>query len=171
MHALGNPPLCKESALSSGCLNWLPGLLWLWMIAAGLGGMSQCVEGAEGKADWKFEVQLIWGTNDEKPPGRELKEVEAKITDGLKGIFKWKNYFEVTRKKMDVAGGATQRLKMSDKCDVEVQSLGGSNVEIRLIGEGKCVNKVKQTISTGKLITIAGGDKNDTAWFVILKPL
>ncbi|MSU61329.1 MAG: hypothetical protein EXS31_02870 [Pedosphaera sp.] len=155
----------------SGSLNWLRGLLLLWVMATGLGGIAQRVEAAEGKADWKFEVQLIWGTNDEKPSGKELKEVEVKITEGLKGIFKWKNYFEVTRKKMDVAGGATQRLKMSDKCDVEVQSLGGSNVEIRLIGEGKCVNKVKQTISAGRLITIAGGDKNDTAWFVILKPL
>ena len=150
---------------------WLRSLFWLWLVGTGLDGVGQRALAADGKADLKFEVQLIWGTNDPKPADKELKEVETKITEGLKGIFKWKNYFEVTRKKMDVGGGATQRLKMSDKCEVEVQSLGGSNVEIRLIGEGKCVNKVKQTISPGKLITIAGGDKNDTAWFVVLKPL
>ena len=150
--------------------SWLRSMVWVWLVGTGLDWAGQRALAAEGKADLKFEVQLIWGTNDAKPSDKGLKEVETKITEGLKGIFKWKNYFEVTRKRMDVGGGATQRLKMSDKCEVEVQSLGGSNVEIRLIGEGKCVNKVKQTISPGKLITIAGGDKNDTAWFVVLKP-
>src|SRR5437868_252659 len=79
---------------------------------------------ADSKGDLKFQVQLLWGTNDDKPPGQDLKEVEPRIMEGLKGIFKWKNYFEVTRKNLSVAPNATQRLKLSDKCEVEVQNLG-----------------------------------------------
>jgi hypothetical protein len=122
----------------------------------------------ESKGDLKFEVQLIWGTNGEKPADKNLKEVEPRITEALKGIFKWKNYFEVTQMNV-VASKTIQRLKLSDKCQVEIQNLGNSTVQIKLLGEGKCVHTRKEPITPGKLITIAGEDKNDTAWFVVLK--
>jgi hypothetical protein len=124
---------------------------------------------AEAKGELKFQVQLIWGTNGEKPRDKDLKEVETRITDALKRIFKWKNYFEVTRKDLVVPAKGTQRLRLSDKCEIDVQSLGNSNVKIRLLGEGKCVNTRTEPISPGKLLAIAGEDKNDTAWFVVLK--
>lgn len=143
----------------------------LLLLLAVLGAFHFPALAADGKGELNFQLQLIWGTNDAKPPGKDLKEVEPRITEGFKGIFKWKNYFEVTRKNLAVPQNETKRIQMSDKCEVEVQNLGNSTVEVRLIGEGKPVNKVKQTISPGRLFSIAGGDKNDTAWFVVLKPL
>jgi len=140
--------------------------LWLF-------GASTCfvqrVLAAENKGELSFQVQLIWGTNGEKPPGKDLKDVEQRIKEALKGIFKWKNYFEVTRKTLKVPAKATQQLQLSDKCQVVVQNLGNSSAQIKLLGEGKCVNTRKESITPGKLITIAGEDKNDTAWFVVLK--
>jgi hypothetical protein len=140
-------------------------------LLVGLEGWTTRITAAEAKGELSFQLQLIWGTNDEKPPGKDLKEVEARITEGFKGMFKWKNYFEVTRKNLAVPTGGTKRIQLSEKCEVEVQNLGNSSVEVRLFGEGKYVNKVKQTITPGKLFSIGGGDKNDTAWFVVLKPL
>jgi hypothetical protein len=132
-------------------------------------GRSDQLLAGESKGELKFEVQLIWGTNGEKPPGKNLREVEPRITEALKGIFKWKNYFEVTHTNVAVASKAMQSVKLSDKCEVQVRNLGNSSVQIKLLGEGKCVHTRKEPITRGKLITIAGEDKNDTAWFVVLK--
>jgi hypothetical protein len=140
-------------------------------LAGSISTSAQQLSAGGAKGDLKFEIQLIWGTNGEKPPGKDLQDVEPRITEALKGVFKWKNYFEVTRKKIAVASKSMQRVKLSDKCDVEVQHLGGSFVQIKLLGEGKCVHTRKEPITPGKLITIAGEDKNDTAWFVVLKVL
>ena len=83
-------PRFLQSFLTLASLAWLLGVSLMHGVA----------RAADAKADLKFQVQLIWGTNDEKPSEKELKEVEPGITDALKRIFKWKNYFEVSRKKI-----------------------------------------------------------------------
>ena len=50
-------------------------------------------------AELKLQTQLIWGTDDSKPPeGKDYKPVEPVILKKLKELpLKWKNYFEVKR--------------------------------------------------------------------------
>ena len=43
-----------------------------------------------------------------------------------------------------------------------------SGFEVELIGEGKKLVQKRQAIKAGELVVLAGPDKNDTAWFVIL---
>ena len=57
---------------------------------------------------------------------------------------------------------------MSDQCEIEVQSLGNASVELKLYGQGKMVVRKTQKIKAGELLVLAGDDKNDTAWFVVL---
>jgi hypothetical protein len=130
-----------------------------------------CLAVAPGQAaPLDFQIQLVWGTNGEKPADRPLKPVNPNLEERLKGVFKWKNYFEVTSKPLSVPENGVQKIQLSKKCDVEVRDLGGSNVEVRLFGEGQLVRKVKQAVTPGQLMVIAGDDKNDTAWFVVLSP-
>lgn len=117
-----------------------------------------------------YQVQLIWGTNGDKPKDQPLKDVDAKLEKKLKGVFKWKNYFEVNNKPLSVPKETAQRLKLSDKCDIEVEDLGGSRAEVRLYGEGTLVVKKAQTVVPGEMIVLAGNSKDDTAWFVVLTP-
>jgi len=119
-------------------------------------------------ADFTLQAQLVWGTNNDKPNDPKLKEVDPKVTDKLRGVFKWKNYFEVNRQKFTVTGAGPKRIKMSDRCEIEVQNLGNSSVELKLYGQGKMVVKKTQKIKAGELLVLAGDDKNDTAWFVVL---
>jgi hypothetical protein len=58
---------------------------------------------------------------------------------------------------------------MSAKCNLEVEYLGNSNVELKLFGKGKMVVSKRQTISLGEIAVLAGPDENDTAWFVVLR--
>ena len=148
--------------------SWYKALFCVCFLVS-MGWRANQLRAGESKNELKFEVQLIWGTNGEKPPGKDLREVEPRITEPLKRIFKWENYFEVTRKNLVVASKTTQRLKLSDKCEVEVQNLGNSSVQVKLFGEGKCVHTYKEPITPDKVLAFAGEDKNDTAWFVVLK--
>lgn len=119
-------------------------------------------------ADLHLEAQLVWGTNNEKPNDPKLKELDSQMTRKLRGVFKWKNYFEVNRQSLTVAPSATKKVKMSDQCQIEVQYLGNSSVEVKLYGKGKHVVTKRQLIKPGELLVLAGDDKNDTAWFVVL---
>lgn len=117
----------------------------------------------------RFEARLIWGTDGEKPSKPPLKDIDGALAEKLRGIFKWKNYFEVNRKVLAPSKSGTLRAVLSEKAEVEVRELDNNNVEVSLFGEGKHVKKIKQPV-TNKLIVIAGDDKNDTAWFVIITP-
>jgi hypothetical protein len=118
--------------------------------------------------DLNLQAQLIWGTNGEKPAGKDLKDLDVATLKKLRAVFKWKNYFEVDRQTFPVALSSKKRVRMSSKCEVEVQNLGDSSVEASLYGEGKLVIRSKQVLKPGEPLVLAGEDKNDTAWFVVL---
>src|ERR1051325_12027028 len=78
-----------------------------------------------------FQVQLIWGTDGEKPKDKPLKEVDPKFQEKLKGIFKWKNYYEVNRQTLALPKDGSQKFKLSDKCEIQLQDLGNSRIQNR----------------------------------------
>ena len=119
-------------------------------------------------ADLNLRAQLVWGTNNEKPDDPKLKDVDPQVKEKLRGVFKWKNYFEVNRQDFTLTASAPRKVKMSDLCEIEVQNLGNSSVELKLYGKGKMVVRKTQRIKSGELLVLAGDDKNDTAWFVVL---
>jgi hypothetical protein len=121
-------------------------------------------------ADTVFQVQLIWGTNADSPPDKEFKDVDPKIQAQFKGIFKWKKYYEVSRKSLSVPKDGAPKLKLSDKCEIQVQDLGGGRAEIRLFGNGKLVVKQFQKIVPGNPVVLAGDCDDASAWFVVLTP-
>ncbi len=141
---------------------WL-GCAFLCWIAA---GPAQTLMAAPGELN--LQAQLIWGTDGEKPQDQDLKDLDLATLKKLKGVFKWKNYFEVSRQNFKVPISLKKRIRMSPKCDVEVENQGDSAVEVNLYGEGKLVVKKKQMLKVGELLVLAGDDKNNTAWFVIL---
>jgi hypothetical protein len=121
-----------------------------------------------GPADLNLQAQLVWGTNKEKPEDPKLKEVEPGVAEKLRKVFKWKNYFEVKRQNFTVAVGSPKRVRMSDDCEIEVQNLASSSIEVKLYGKGKLAVRKTQKISPSELLVLAGDDKDDTAWFVVL---
>ena len=121
-----------------------------------------------GPADLNLQAQLVWGTNKEKPDDPKLKEVDPSVAEKLRKVFKWKNYFEVNRQHFTVPVGSPKRVKMSDDCEIEVQNLGNSSIEVKLFGKGKLAVRKTQKISPSELLVLAGDDKDDTAWFVVL---
>lgn len=129
--------------------------------------IASCV-GRSASTDIHLQAQLVWGTNNDKPDDPKLKDVDSNVREKLRGVFKWKNYFEVNRQSFTVAASGSKRVKMSDLCQIEVHNLGNSLVELKLYGEGKMVVRKTQKVKAGELLVLAGDDKDDTAWFVVL---
>jgi hypothetical protein len=124
--------------------------------------------GAQG-ADLKFQVQLVWATDDSGPPaGKDYKPVDPSIKAQLRAL-KWKNYFEVKHIDFSVAPASEKRVAISEKCELSVKSLAGSNVEVVLYGKGKEVARVKQALPKGEILVPGGNAPNETAWLAILK--
>jgi len=97
--------------------------------------------------------------------------VDRSVAEKLRKVFKWKNYFEVNRQHFTVPVGSPKSVKMSDDCRIEVQNLGNASIEVKLYGKGKLAVRKTQKISLSELLVLAGDDKDDTAWFVVLSQL
>lgn len=121
-----------------------------------------------GDKNFKLDAQLIWGTNQQKPNHPDLKEISPDLRNKLCKVFKWKNYFEVGRKEITLPQEACKRIRMSPKCELEFGKVGGNTIEVKLYGENKLVVTKKQSLSPGEPMVLAGDDKNDSAWFVVI---
>ncbi|MEO6035299.1 MAG: hypothetical protein ABIQ35_08600 [Verrucomicrobiota bacterium] len=118
-------------------------------------------------ADPKLEVQLVWGTNDETSPDAKHKPLEEALAKKL-GMFKWKKYFVVNRQEIPVSATA-QKIKLSEKCEIEIKNIEPSRYEINVFGKGKHVLKKTGKITNDPPFVIAGDDKNDCAWFILIR--
>ena len=123
----------------------------------------------------QLKAQLIWGTNQDKPNQPHLKDVSPQMRDKLK-MLKWRNFFDVLdpdypAKTFKLSQSETKKLKLSARCEIEVTYLGDSKIRVELFGEGRSLLKQTQPLSPGNLLVLAGEDKNDTAWFVVLTAL
>ncbi len=116
----------------------------------------------------RFAAQLLWGTNAQKPEGKDFKAIDPELKKRLRHVFKWQNYYEINRKEFATSPGKTARVQMSRECRLEVGNLGGAEFEIRLFGKGVLVVTKRQSIQPGETVVLGGDDKYDDAWFVIL---
>ncbi|MEO5802658.1 MAG: hypothetical protein ABIR24_03945 [Verrucomicrobiota bacterium] len=121
-------------------------------------------------ADPRLEVQLVWGTNDDSSPDPKHKPLEASLVKKL-GMFKWKNYFTVNRKDVLLALNAAQKIQLSPQCEIEIKHLGSQRYEINVFGQKKHVKKITEKITRQDSLTIAGDDKNDCAWIILIREI
>ncbi len=118
----------------------------------------------------KLQAQLIWSTNDDHSPNPKHKPVEADVRKKLKELpLKWSNFFEVNRKDVEVAPSSTSRISLSEKCQLEIKSLGASRLAVTLFGKGKETWKGTQALPKGEMLVLGGNAPNATAWLVVLK--
>lgn len=121
-------------------------------------------------ADFKFEAQLIWATNDQKSPNPKHKPVEAEVRKKLSDLpLKWQNYFEVNRKTVELARGGSQKVALSEKCTLEIKDVDGGRVEVSLVGKREPVLKRTQPLPKDEILVLGGNAPNATAWLVTLK--
>ena len=122
-------------------------------------------------SELKLEAKLIWGTNDEKSPKKEHVPVDEATAAKLRKVFKWKNYFICNKKTKVIPSRGSNQFKLSEDCTVEITELEGPRVELKVIGKGVPVHKSIKELRKGDWFVYCGDDKNESAWFVIIRDL
>ncbi len=142
-------------------------VLALWL--CGIEGRP--ADAKEGKV---FLSQLVWCTDKAKPADQELKELDKKLHGKIGRIFKWKNYFEISRRNLKLPADNGKRIRISKRCEVVVRELEGEQMEVVLFGDkkltGKAVQKYGPILDKGEFLMIGGDDKDNygDAWLLVI---
>ncbi len=122
-----------------------------------------------GAADLTLEAHLIWASNETSDP--RYHAAPDDLSGKLHMIYKWTSYFEITNQIRSIPARESRDFRMSDKCVLKIKNLGDSRIEVNCIGQGKQVSKGIHTITPGQWVILAGNAKNNTAWFISLRPV
>jgi hypothetical protein len=147
--------------------NSMPSPFTRWLVLL----LTFCGFAVAQASDIKLDVCLIWGANEPKSPNPAHKPLEDELAKKLSKVFKWKHYFEVKRVQETVPNRSTKRIKLSPKCEIEITEMAGTKVEVKLFGEGKPINTTTKNLDKGEYFVLAGDDKNECAWFILIKQI
>jgi len=113
-------------------------------------------------------VQVIWGTDHEKPAGAKYRQIGPKLSAKLSPVFKWKYYWETERRKVHVAHDKVTRILLSQHRTLEIERLKSGDTEIRLTRRSGLVTKARQA-SSGRMVILGGEDSSKDSFFVVVR--
>ena len=125
----------------------------------------------------KYQVQLVWGTDEPKSASADIKVLEPATRERLRQL-RWKNYFVVKSETTPVSTKEATKVTLSDRCAVDLKELPNGHLEVRMhsIKPGSDAKQVAsrtlpiKELQEGHLIIYAGDSKDrwDDAWLVIV---
>src|SRR2546423_9295813 len=115
-----------------------------------------------------FYVQLIRGSDSDKPDDPAWKPVGAKLDKKLRAVFRWKNYWEVKRETVTLSKDKVARRQMTRDREVEIRLLNPPNTQIRLFHHGALTRCSHQPIAEHMSI-LRGESKTGECWFVVVR--
>jgi hypothetical protein len=122
--------------------------------------------GAE-KTGVTFYLQLIRGTDADKPPGAAAKPAGPELSRRLQ-MFRWKNYWEINRRTVVLDTDGKSRQRMSDQQEVEIALTAPREMTVCIYADGKLTRRRKQSVDTP--FYIAGGNSDATqSWFIVVR--
>jgi len=128
--------------------------------------LSPALGGADEKLT--YYVQLIHGNDEDKPAAPSARLVGPKLSNSLHSIFRWKNYWEISRQEVVVVVGARTNVVLNKERTVEIDLSQTKKRKVTAISRGTPVCTSTQPL--GELMTIIGADRDtNTAWFVVVR--
>jgi hypothetical protein len=122
----------------------------------------------------KLSARLVWGTNRDKPADDKLKAMSPKLKKKFVNIFKWKDYYEISKKTFQFPKHAGKKMRMSPKCEIIMKLLDKDTLQVQVIGEDQLQRTVKHPLKPilkdGDLFVVGGDDKDSygDAWFLVI---
>ena len=115
-----------------------------------------------------FYVQLVRGSDEDKPPKADAKPIGPKLSQKLQPVFRWKQYWQMNRVEVKVAPGKTAKVRLSDTHEVEIDLKTQGKRTVRFYREGKLVSASTQPV--GESFNIQGeNSKAESAWFIVVR--
>jgi hypothetical protein len=116
-----------------------------------------------------YYVQLVWGTNHQKPAAAEFRPVGPKLKAELGRIFQWQQYWEANYKELVVQSGKASRIRLSPECEVEIELVSPTDRETRIFGKGILVTQCRRKIHCQNLSIHGGSTEAGGSWFVVVR--
>jgi hypothetical protein len=113
-------------------------------------------------------TQVIRGTDQDKPPQAGWRPVGSKLSSRLCPKFRWKHYWEVSRRAVNVQPGKPARIRVSPEREVEIELRDSGESEIRLYSAGKLARKSRQSVESHMTIMGGGWDESES-WFIVVR--
>ena len=115
-----------------------------------------------------FYVQVIMGTDQDKPAGAKYREVGPKLRARLGPVFRWKHYWETERRKIHVDLAKVSKLQLANHRTLEIEKLKSGEVEVRLFRRTGLVTKSRQPVN-GRMHILGGEDSSKESFFVVVR--
>jgi hypothetical protein len=120
--------------------------------------------------DMQLEALLVWGTNEEKSPEPKHKPVGPELKKQLQQLpLKWTNYFEIKRVNFAVPASGSNKVPLSEKCEIEVKNRGHEKVEVAVFGKGKQVATRNQDLLKNGTLILGGDSPGTNCWLAVIK--
>ncbi len=139
---------------------------FLWLLVLTFASIAPLRAGETQKVT--FYVQLIRGSDTDKPEDPTCKPVGAKLGKILRGVFRWKSYCEVKRETVTLAKDKVARLHLTPERELELKLLDPPNTQIRLYHKGQLTRCSHQPISD-HLCVLGGDSTSGDPWFVVVR--
>lgn len=141
----------------------------LGILALGMLCFTLATTARAGGTNVTVQAQLVWGTNLKESSSKDHKPIDGQTAEDLRKVFKWQNYFVIKSETVELTEGKPQKLTMSDRCALEIKSVGSDKFEVLLVGKGERVAKGVQKMPPGEKVFLMGVSENESSWLVILK--
>ena len=112
-----------------------------------------------------LQARLILGTSKEQ---KDKMEASGGIKRKLARVFKWKHYYELNSKQMNIADTVTKSAKLSRAAQIKVTNRKNGRVAVTLFSKGKMLVQKTQSLKPGSHMVLAGNTESDSAWFIVL---
>jgi hypothetical protein len=113
-------------------------------------------------------VQVIWGTDQDKPAGSNYREIGPKLSAKLSPVFRWKHYWETERKKVQVDPARVTKVPLAHQRSIEIERLKSGDTEVRLFRRSGLVTKNRQP-AKGRMVILGGEDSSRDSFFVVVR--
>jgi hypothetical protein len=115
-----------------------------------------------------YHIQVIWGTDEEKPAGTNYRQVGPKLGAKLSPVFRWKHYWETERRKVNLESGKVAKVRLANQRSIEIEQVNGDALEIRLYRISGLVTKTRQA-RTAKMAILGGENHSKDSFFVVVR--
>jgi hypothetical protein len=136
------------------------------MFVFALVGLAILLEKKNQAAPFTYYVQLIRGTEDDKPPLPGCRKVGPKLTGIFQSSLKWKDYWQIKLKEVALPPGHRTRVRLNNHREVEIDLSNPNLSKVTVFQDGKVVSRTISPMGQGS--TLIGGDRNqNSAWFIV----
>ena len=149
----------RLSVVERSLMNRVAWLAVCWLLALGF---------AHATERTPLFVQVIWGTDQDRPAGKTYQAIGPKLSAKLSPVFRWKHYWETERKQVVLESEKVTKVSLGNQRAIEIERLKSGETEVRLFRRTGLLTKNRQP-GTARMIIVGGEDSARDSFFVVVR--